>query len=163
MVGGITSGSPAVAGSFSYTFSTAGTYYFRSQAVNTMVCVVTVRDSLRFGDGDLSLGGNAHAGGNVGVGGNLTVGGSVQASSVLDNEGLSILEQIIFDGEVKMFLTNACPSGWVEATELGGYFLMGRATGGSVRQPASRCVVLVTGACSLTDACPLSGERQKEP
>jgi hypothetical protein len=37
-----------------------------------------------------------------------------------------------------MFLASECPAGWAEATELGGYMLMGRSPGGQVNATKNR-------------------------
>ena len=111
--GGISSGAPKLASTFQHTFDTAGTYRFKSQAQYTMTCTVEVIESFVLKDG------------KVKIGGDLEVGGSTIAGAG-------------FESEIKMFLGNECPTGWTEATELGGYFLMGRASGGQVNATKNR-------------------------
>ena len=120
--GGVTSGTPALGGTFSHAFTHAGTYLFKSQTQHTMTLVVEVLDSFLLHNGTLSLGGD------------LEVGGTIKAGKIETNGVPAGYEQ-----EIKMFLGAECPMGWTEATELGGYFLMGRPTdGGVVNQTMNR-------------------------
>jgi len=114
--GGISSGVPVLTGSYTHTFDTAGTYLFKSQAQYTMTCSVEVIETFVLKDGKLKLGGD------------LEVSGSVR-------DGTPALG---FETEIKMFLANECPTGWMEATELGGYMLMGRSAGGEVNATKNR-------------------------
>jgi len=119
--GGVSSGVPMLTGTFAHTFDAAGTYRFKSQAQYTMTCTVEVLESFVLQDGKLTLGGDLEVGGNVRVAGTL--------------EGTPTLG---FEAEIKMFLANECPTGWTEATELGGYMLMGRTPGGQVNATKNR-------------------------
>jgi plastocyanin len=113
--GGIQSGAAEVSATFSHTFTQPGTYLFKSQVADDMRITVEVREF-------------AVRNGTMVVGGDLEVKGSL-------SEGMAGPG---FEQEVKMFLGSACPTGWTEATELGGYFLMGRAPGGEVNVTKNR-------------------------
>lgn len=119
--GGVSSGVPMLASSFTHTFDTPGTYLFKSQTQFTMTCTVEVVESFVLKNGTLRLGGD------------LEVGGNVRAAGY--NEDTPVLG---FETEIKMFLANECPNGWTEAIELGGYFLMGRTPGGQVNATKNR-------------------------
>ena len=108
-------------GTFTHTFDAAGTYLFKSQAQYTMTCTVEVLESFVLKNGTLTLGGD------------LEVGGNVRATGFV--EGTPALG---FETEIKMFLAEECPTGWAEATELGGYMLMGRSPGGQVNATKNR-------------------------
>jgi len=109
--GGITSGEPSLSSTFSYTFTQPGTYYFKSQAADTMRMNVEVRE-FAVRNGTLT------AGGDVSVGGDLLVAGH--------------------EHEVKLFLGTACPPNWVEAEETKGYFLMSNPTHGQAGRRENR-------------------------
>ena len=119
--GGVSSGVPMLTGTFTHMFGTAGTYRFKSQAQYTMTCTVEVLESFVLEAGKLTLGGDLEVGGTVRAAG-FTVEGTIESN----------------DTEIKMFLANQCPTGWTEATELGGYLLMGRAPGGEVNATKNR-------------------------
>ena len=119
--GGVSSGVPMLTGTFTHTFDAAGTYLFKSQAQYTMTCTVEVLESFVLKNGTLTLGGD------------LEVGGNVRATGFV--EGTPALS---FETEIKMFLAEECPTGWAEATELGGYMLMGRSPGGQVNATKNR-------------------------
>ncbi|KAL3894046.1 MAG: hypothetical protein SGPRY_013917, partial [Prymnesium sp.] len=114
---GISSGLPTLRDTFLYRFNSAGIYYFKSQTQFSMICTVDVRESFSLQGGTLTIGGD------------LELGGEVRADDI---------KVAKFAAEIKMFLANECPGGWVEATELGGYFLMGRPAGGQVNVSKNR-------------------------
>jgi len=120
--GGVSSGVPMLTGTFTHTFDAAGTYRFKSQAQYTMTCTVEVLESFVLQNGTLTLGGDLEVGGNV-----RAAGFAMEGTPALG-----------FETEIKMFLANECPTGWMEATELGGYMLMGRAPGGQVNATKNR-------------------------
>jgi len=122
--GGISSGAPMLSGTFTHTFDTPGFYLFKSQAQYTMTCTVEVLESFALQNGTLRIGGD------------LEIGGSVRSSA--SPEHLLGGAHPGFEAEVKMFLGSECPAGWREATELGGYFLMGRTDRGQVNQTKNR-------------------------
>ena len=120
--GGVSSGVPMLTGTFTHTFDAAGTYLFKSQAQYTMTCTVEVLESFVLQNGTLTLGGDLEVGGNV-----RAAGFAMEGTPALG-----------FETEVKMFLASECPAGWAEATELGGYMLMGRSPGGQVNATKNR-------------------------
>mmetsp|Transcript_3046 Transcript_3046/g.6499 ORF Transcript_3046/g.6499 Transcript_3046/m.6499 type:complete len:493 (-) Transcript_3046:87-1565(-) len=121
--GGVSSGVPMLTGTFTHTFEAAGTYRFKSQAQYTMTCTVEVLgEAFVLQNGTLTLGGDLEVGGNV-----RAAGFALEGTPALG-----------FETEIKMFLANECPTGWTEATELGGYMLMGRAPGGQVNATKNR-------------------------
>ena len=120
--GGVSSGVPMLTGTFTHTFDAAGTYLFKSQAQYTMTCTVEVLESFVLQNGTLTLGGDLEIGGNV-----RAAGFAMEGTPALG-----------FETEIKMFLANECPTGWTEATELGGYMLMGRTPGGQVNATKNR-------------------------
>jgi len=87
-----------------------------------MTCTVEVIESFVLQNGTLKLGGDLEVGGNV-----RAAGFAMEGTPALG-----------FETEIKMFLANECPAGWTEATELGGYMLMGRTPGGQVNATKNR-------------------------
>lgn len=158
---GISSGLPKLRDSFAHTFKSSGVYYFKSQTQYSMICTIDVRESFSLRSGTLSLGGSLEVGGDlevggtvragvssngtVMIGGDLEVGGNVRATG-FSLEGTPALG---FENELRIFLASSCPTGWVEAIELGGYFLMGRAPGGQVKVTKNRPMnANETGGCT---------------
>ena len=127
VAGGIRSGELETAGTYTHQFREVGTFKFKCQNVEMMRITVEVRElwavrnSTQILRGDLQVGGS-DASGEYGT---LTVG-----DSLIAGPGMA--------GEIRMFLQTDCPSGWTEATELGGYFLMGRSAGGQVNVTKNR-------------------------
>mmetsp|Transcript_18043 Transcript_18043/g.30681 ORF Transcript_18043/g.30681 Transcript_18043/m.30681 type:complete len:483 (-) Transcript_18043:502-1950(-) len=138
VAGGVRSGDPELSSSFAHTFVRPGLYLFKSQADNDMRMKVevrefAVRDGTMFVGGDLQVGNASSAvdKGTLRVGGSLEVGGELKVGGVA-------IGGPTYENEIKMFLANECPTGWTEATELGGYLLMGRTPGGQVNATKNR-------------------------
>jgi len=97
------SGGPTLDGSFSFRFDRPGVYYYKSQSAATMHGAITVKQF-------------------------TWEAGAFTLDGALKLNGVSIVSD---RKEIKMFLADACPAGWVEVPNSAGYMLVTRPTGGA--------------------------------